>query len=715
VCAALVVAVGCAEVAEESTSASARVPDELSSVSQEAPPCLEAPPVRAAQPAGGGFDSVDEALALVDRDRTTLGLAAEHLALSKLDIQDPRILEATRTALAAPISLPAHGRLLEKAFDEAVLSGLPVTRAILVASALRDEPVSACLDASSLHVPGEAPLATSLAELRGERGVNAAEVSGVPLELQRALVPIVRAMAAARVAIEASRGAAGEPRDLRVLASVPSWILGVRRFELTSQTPGTFEAVDTARITAAAASLAYAIESAELSRFEGLALEAVDLATPLGQLVLRGPGDDVWSPPDPGDAPALLLDTGGNDVYRGAVAAATERRPVSVLVDLGGSDVYGYAVGDDDARAPEGRTLSRTGRQGSGNLGVGLLFDLGSSDDVYRSLVASQGSGSHGVGVLYDEGGSDRYEAEGFSQGAAAWGVGLLLDRAGDDHYTLYNSGQGFGFTRGVGAIVDEAGSDTYVAVPGDGWPGGEALYPSDQLPGPPHSARAANHSFAQGCGAGHRPDWPDPGYPFPGGVGVLRDAAGDDRYVAGVFAQACGFVLGLGVLLDGEGNDLYDGLYYVQGASAHVGAAVFVDGDGDDQYDATFALEGPGLGFAHDLSVAVHYDVAGDDLYRAGAGSLGTALTNSVALFVDGAGLDRFEAAHGSMGYAAIGDAPQRRVHVPSVGVFVKGGGAGTYVFGGTTRELRGQAWSSGATPLDRGIGVDRSGPAEL
>ena len=38
-----------------------------------------------------------------------------------------------------------------------------------------------------------------------------------------------------------------------------------------------------------------------------------------------------------------------------------------------------------------------------------MLFDLGTADDVYESLVASQGYSHLGVGVLFDEGSNDKY------------------------------------------------------------------------------------------------------------------------------------------------------------------------------------------------------------------------------------------------------------------------------------------------------------------
>lgn len=626
-------------------------------------------------------DAVDEALAKIGLERASFGVGDDRLSLSKLDTTDARIFETTRAALHDPAKLPAYGRGAAAALDEALASSTPVTRSILAASALRESAASACIDESWSDVPaGDAPLAS----------VVFGDVAGVPLDLQRALVPVVRAM---NVLGEQIRGARGEQKYIAAAAGVPAWLLGVRRFELRPDVPLAFERIDAAKIVSAAASLARVVEEARLDRFAGATVPSLDLDTEIGPIVLRGPGDDVLVAD--GEAPAFVLDTGGNDDYRGAFAAATAARPVSVLVDLGGDDMYGYT--GDDARHEGGRSLSKTGRQGSGTLGVGLLFDLGGGRDAYRSLVASQGAGSHGVGVLYDDGGDDSYEAEGFSQGAAAWGVGLLLDRAGRDRYTLHNSGQGFGFTRGVGAIVDSSGDDRYVAVATE-----SIRYPADQLEG------KANHSFAQGCGAGHRPDWPDAGYPFPGGIGILRDASGDDRYEAGVFAQACGFVLGLGVLLDGGGADAYDGLYYVQGTAAHLGAALFFEASGDDRYDQNARPQGPALGMAHDLSVAVLIDAGGDDRYRASWSSFGAALANGAAVFADDGGADRFDTDDDdAYGVARTSDVRSERTQLPTIGVFVKAGGAGTYVGKGAARP--GSAWRSAGTKVELGVGVDR------
>ena len=679
----------------------------------------------------GPRDALDDSLALLARDRCTLGVSPDTLALSKLDAKDPRILDAWRGAIRTPLAMPGWGTNATDALDASMASKTPVSQAIATASALRDAPITACLEPAAYELaPSTAPLAIVLGELRRQPPIES-EVANVPLELQRALVPIVRAIASANAAVAASYRL--DASAMHTVSVVPSWLLGVRHFEWSADTERTFESVDVTEITRAAARVALAVEAADLPRFAGAPVPAMDFVTPLGAIVLRGPRDDTW-PSSEDDAPALLLDTGGDDTYEGPLAAGTSTRRVSVAVDLGGRDTYGYRAvptaadehgarlpSDGEGRAPDGRTLSRVGRQGSGVFGIGLLFDFGTSNDAYRSLIASQGAGTHGVGVLYDAGGDDSYEAEGFSQGAGAWGLGLLLDDAGDDRHVLYQAGQGYGFARGVGLLFDRTGDDVYVANPGEPSLDGDLLYPSDQLPGPPATPLSANHSFAQGCGAGHRPDWPDAGHPFPGGIGLLRDASGNDRYMAGVFAQGVGFVQGVGMLLDGTGDDRYDALYYAQGAGVHQGVALLADRGGSDRYDLAFPNQGASLGMANDLSVAIVFDRDGDDRVRAGALSLGTGLANGIALFAFDGGDDTFATSSArGFGSASSGDVSGGRKTAPTLGVFIKARGRGIYAVG-TSKDGRHDAtWHEGDSGEHhdpaRSVGVDApSGRVQL
>lgn len=659
-------------------------------------------------------DTLDTALRGIDQDRSSFGLSTEATATSRLRIDDARMLSAARDALARPLGLPKYGRRVGAALDAAATSDAPVSSAIFAAAALRDEPIAPpCLldveSAPSRGRAGDLPLADVLATMR-KTSRDAAEVSRIPVELQRALAPILETAAWAAREIESARAPAR--RFGEALSAMPAYMGGIRHFQWSPELVSAFEAVDMKRITQASAAVSFAIERAELGRFASIDLEPLELRTPLGSLVLRGGRADTWESSD--EAPLLLLDTGGDDTYRGSVAAATLARPVSLLVDLGGNDTYGYVEvprADDPPGLPsdgsgrlERRTRSRIGRQGSAVLGVGLAFDLGAGDDRYRSLSASQGSASHGVAVLYDDGGNDSYEAEVFSQGAAAWGIGILLDRGGDDRYRLLHAGQGFGFTRGVGAIIDVAGKDHYVADPGLRSLGGTSIYENALV-------ADTNFSLAQGCGVGQRPDAPAPGYPLPGGMGILRDAAGDDRYEVGVYGQGCGFVQGLGLLLEGGGADTYDGIYYVQGIAAHLAAALFLEEGGSDRYDTTFPIQGPSLGFGNDLAVAVHLDAAGDDVYRAASFCLGASQANGASVFVDAGGDDRFDVAGAeAFGAARTTTVRAERSALPTYGVFVKAGGEASYQVAGTPFARAGTTWRGPSTAAtDLGIAIDR------
>ena len=640
-------------------------------------------------------DSLDVALGKLGLDRCTAGHTLAALQASKLDPADVRAFADMVPLLERSVELPRYGAALAFELDRAMASSTPVASAIAAAAPRRGAPVDACEDAAwyAWSASDKAPLATALHDVGG----RTQDTSGVPLELQKALAPIVRALATTSKEVEDARHVDLQTQDY--LATVPTWMLGIRHFELSADMVTALGKVDVDAITRSAVRIALVVERANLQRFAGAKIPDLTFSAPFGRIVLRGPQSHTYNENSPADGAAFLLDTGGDDVYRVAAGPSTVALPVAVSVDLGGRDTYAYAdapveadlVGrrlpsDGSGRTADGRTLSRTPRQGAGVLGVGLLFDLGGDADSYRSLVGSQGVGSHGVGVVLDDGGDDTYVAEGFSQGAAAWGIGLALDKAGNDTRTLYTSGQGFGFTGGVGAIVDAAGDDDYVAIAGT-WKGapaslaGDMLYPSAQLPGPPASPYAGNWSLAQGVGAGHRPDWPDPGFAMPGGLGVLRDAAGNDTYGAGVFAQGAGFVQGLGMLLDDAGDDRYDALYYAQGAAAHMGLALFDDRAGDDRYDTLVPLQAAAMGLAHDLSSAIHLDEDGNDTYAATGLTLGVAEDNGVALFVNAGGADSFTAAGNCLGQALMESTiSAARQSMPTVAVFLKAGGTATY-----------------------------------
>jgi len=699
-------------------------------------------------PKPAAADSFDEALGMIKLDRCKFGQDPKLVPNSAWDLNDKRRLPDFEPILTAPLRLPAYGAETSKWLDDAVASDHPISNALVALAVRRGAPVTSCPDPAWFVIDKDdtAPLATAIiasAEKAGapvDPDATKAAVATLPLDLQRALSPIVRAIADSNAAVVAARGAP-TTKLLNLLNAVPSWIVGTRQIAPADDFQTALDAVDVAKMTEAAAQVASVIESAKLSRFVDLDVPNVEIDTPFGAIVVHGKGKDTYMPGSLAENAAFLLDTGGDDTYRVPVGAGTLKLAFSAAVDLGGKDFYGYvekkvAADDQGTRLPSdgsGRgpvTLSRIPRQGGGLLGVGMLFDYGKGDDTYRSLAVSQGTGILGVGALFDEGGNDDYASETLSQGAAGFGIGVLLDKAGSDKYSGYNAMQGFGYTRGVGAIVDLAGDDKYFVNPGsdtrfDPALKGDSLYPSAQLPD------KGNTSMSQGCGQGRRWDsnpvgYQSPEYQFIGGMGILRDAAGNDSYIGSVFTQGCGF-LGFGMFLEGGGDDTYEGMWYVQGATAHMGIAFFHDHAGNDKYNPTFPIAATSIGVGHDFSVSVHLDEGGDDAYNAPGLSLGSGYANGLGLLVNVGGVDVFKAG----GDPTLGGACACEVFtvggrgkMPTVGTFVKAGGTAKYFVGGTEKtDHPGGSWSyapeatgDGGVDAARSVGIDRpSGTAVL
>ena len=415
-------------------------------------------------------------------------------------------------------------------------------------------------------------------------------------------------------------------------------------------------------------------------------------ATPSGEVLLRGGGDDADGDADGG--PFLLrIDTGGNDAYA-AGAASSPSCPVSVLIDATGNDTYRGRPG-----APA---------FGAGWRGVGVLLDL-AGDDRYelgegRSL--GLGAGVLGAGILVDTAGDDRYAGTDFCMGAATAGFGVLCDLGGTDRYEALSYSQGFGFVRGSGLLVDLAGDDVYAL---------------DDTPGRRASPQSKEHniSLGQGAGYGLRSDYLD-GHSLAGGVGILADREGNDRYACGVFGQGVGYWMGVGLLLEGGGSDTYSGIWYCQGATAHFAVGILDDASGDDTYTATLNMA---QGAGHDYAVGVLLDRRGNDRYDAPNLSLGSGNADGVGLFVDAGGDDAYRSLGLTLGGASVAtpaDAPSLRHGSLTLGVFVDLGGTDAYLDReGKPHPFAGEGllwtWSgrAGAVPFsnERGAGIDAAG----
>ena len=386
----------------------------------------------------------------------------------------------------------------------------------------------------------------------------------------------------------------------------------------------------------------------------------VEFKTVWGKVVLSGGTDDNYAT----EPTFLILDTGGEDTYNNLPSNRTVTNWASTVIDTAGDDKYisDPNLGLKGVAEFQGRKGGVGKGPGSACLGYSYLIDS-RGDDVYASHLAGIGSAVFGVASVIDRGGNDRYDGYGDCEGYGFFGLGLLEDSYGRDLYQCFNQGQGFGGTQGLGALIDREGNDNYVANDT------EIDFASPQ-------SDKHNVSFAQGAASGRRADYID-GHCLSGGVGLLFDEQGDDKYSCGVFGQGVGYWQGTGFLWDAAGVDQYVGQWYVQGAAAHFAIGYLQDQAGNDIYKAGMNMA---LGAGHDFSIGALIDDAGDDSYTGPNLSLGAGNANGLGIFADLLGNDFYSASGvclGRSGEPVVGNARERAL---SLGVFMDLGGQDSY-----------------------------------
>ncbi len=303
---------------------------------------------------------------------------------------------------------------------------------------------------------------------------------------------------------------------------------------------------------------------------------------------------------------AGVYDPGGDDEYY----ATDLRLGHHAIIDLAGDDLY-----------------TGTPEQGPGGALLGVSFiDDRAGNDRYEGEMLSAGAAMYGVSLLLDRGGNDVYIGTEWSLGAACYGAGMIIDLGnGNDEYLGDFLCQGVGGPRGFGAIIDENGRDLYRAN------------------GPTPSAygtAGVYQSFSQGIGFGYR------NY-AAGGIGMINDLGGDDRYEAGEFAQGGAYYYGLGILHDARGRDLYYGNRYGQGFGVHQAIGMLVDDEGDDTY---WSMTAASQGAAWDIGVGMLLDRTGNDSYQCDGLGQGGASMQGIAMLIDLEGNDRYSATGGAI-----------------------------------------------------------------
>jgi len=343
----------------------------------------------------------------------------------------------------------------------------------------------------------------------------------------------------------------------------------------------------------------------------------------------------------------LVLDLGGDDVYATAGNTLDAENPVSVVIDLAGNDEYRAEPVDQPAF-------------GAGIAGYGMLFDL-EGNDVYSCTTGGEGCGLLGVGLLYDAAGDDRYQGDSAVQGCGAFGIGALVDLAGGDRYEACRAAQGYGYTLGAGLLVDAIGDDQYLAS------NAAVRYPA---------GNGLGASLSQGFGAGRCAEATD-GHAWAGGVGILVDGAGLDRYECDAYGLGGAYGGGVGIFADKMGDDDYTSSATALGSATAGGVAIAQDDAGNDLYRSGGA---GACGYARDFALASFEDVAGNDRYFANEHAFGVGEGNGLGLCWDQSGYDIYVACNTSFGICTMDDPGTVRGLMLNAGFFVDGGGTDRY-----------------------------------
>ncbi len=372
--------------------------------------------------------------------------------------------------------------------------------------------------------------------------------------------------------------------------------------------------------------------------------------TPYGLIIFGSNKDDVYRGEE---RVCLILDPAGADTYQIPMQAGFSH-PFFSLLDFEGDDRY---------------LASTPGELMAASMGISYSKDFG-GNDFYQgddfSFAAYLGLSLH-----QDLGGNDIYQCGTFSQAAALFGVALLIDAEGNDRYDAPSQSQAFAMTRSVALLYDQKGDDLYYL--------GGKYYHAPLMP-------LDHRTLGQGAGFGLRPD-------YAGGIAVLFDADGNDRYLGGVYAQGTGYWYAMGLLIDLAGNDVYNAVYYPQGSGIHLAVGILYDAEGDDAY---YSRHGPGQGAGHDWGLGVFIDGAGNDAYSIEGGQ-GVGLSNSVGIFVDKSGNDRYERNYDkNYGWGAFSRG------TGSIGLFLDLGGKDSYPLSVTEND---STWVRGSYGLGRDL----------
>jgi hypothetical protein len=296
---------------------------------------------------------------------------------------------------------------------------------------------------------------------------------------------------------------------------------------------------------------------------------------------------------------------------------------VILILDLGGDDYYANVSGNIvDLEGDDSYESNKSSTLAGAAFNSRILLDL-KGNDRYTCISHCLGASIFGSSLFIDQEGNDIYRGKIYAEAFSFAGFSAFIDGAGDDRYESMNMSQGLGIAGGKSFLIDLSGADSYFAK--------GLLASSYQDPG-------QFEGWSQGVGLGVRNF-------ISGGIGLLYDGQGMDRFEGGILSQGGGYYFGYGLLLnDSKEDDIYIGSRYAQGFSAHYAVGSFLEVGGND----TYVRRGEaGNGLAWDLSLSLFEDISGNDKYGAGDAAIGVGLQNSFGFFKDSDGNDVYSGKH--------------------------------------------------------------------
>lgn len=423
----------------------------------------------------------------------------------------------------------------------------------------------------------------------------------LPPALAQAVAGLAGALVAAKPHLDAARASLTDD-ERRAFAEMYGWSVGATPAEDELSTRRLRQRLDglknyrESEMRAAAALILPALDAA-LRQVEGQSFRVTKRLrwpTPAGDILIGRSGDDVYRKGDL-DGVALLLETGGDNVYETPVAFAGPGE-ARIAIDLG----VNVSVNTSTSAPTAGSSYFGFAAMALPNPAGFKRINTGDY---------SQGSTIGGVGIFTVAGNCDAYAGR-YAQGAAVAGVAIFDGHGSGSRYESTGSGQGAGFVRGAG-IFRHNGNDATLR-------GGLAE------PDPRESKGSV--SLCQGVGFGRRA--------FTGGGIGICSLTGDNIFVlASYFAQGSGYWHAAGAFrIHGNGCRV-QGRRYDLGAGTHAAFGHF-ESIGDRTRILNWGV-GPSYGWDHAVGSAV---IIGDNVEIQADWGTGTASIGSRAFgYIDG------------------------------------------------------------------------------